>query len=167
MTRSVVLKWLHFRAVTHTTWVIEMCDFSNTSVTILLSQLWECFTLYQFSTLMVWSTHWSVLKDLIKPVHPKGSQPWIFIGRTDTEAEATILWAPEAKSQLIGKDPDAGKDWRQKEKGDAKERDDWMTSLTKWTWVWGSSWRWWRTGKPGALQSMGSKRVRHNWAIKQ
>ena len=46
----------------------------------------------------------------IQPVNPKGNQPWIFIGRTDAEAEAPILWPPDAKSQLIGKDPDAGKD---------------------------------------------------------
>ena len=52
----------------------------------------------------------------IKPVHPKGNQSWIFIGRTDTKAEAPILWPPDAKSWLIGKDPDAGKDWRQEEK---------------------------------------------------
>ena len=51
----------------------------------------------------------------IKPVNPKGNQPWIFIGRTDAEAEAPILWPPDAKSQLIGKDPDAGKDWGQEE----------------------------------------------------
>ena len=50
----------------------------------------------------------------IKPVNPKGNQPWIFIGRTDPEAEAPILWPADAKSRLIGKDPDAGKDWRQK-----------------------------------------------------
>ena len=93
---------------------------------------------YPFSTLMVWSKHWSVLKDLIKPVHPKGSQPWIFIGRTDAEAEAPILWPPDAKSRLIGKNRDTGKDWRQK-KGDARDRDGWMASLTKWTWVWGSN----------------------------
>ena len=51
----------------------------------------------------------------IQPVHPKGNQSWIFIGRTD--AEASILWPPDTKSQLIGKDSDAGKDWRQEEKG--------------------------------------------------
>ena len=51
----------------------------------------------------------------IKPVNLKGNQPWIFIGRIDTEAEAPILWPPDAKNQLIEKDPDAGKDWRQKE----------------------------------------------------
>ena len=55
----------------------------------------------------------------IKPVNPKGNQPWILIGRTnaEAEAEALILWPPDAKSWLIGKDPDAGKDWKQKEKG--------------------------------------------------
>ena len=53
----------------------------------------------------------------IKPVSPKGNQPWIFIGRTDAEAEAPITRPPHAKSQLIGKDPEAGKDWRREEKG--------------------------------------------------
>ena len=53
----------------------------------------------------------------IKPVNPKGNQPWIVIGRTDAEAEAPILWPRDEKSWLIGKDPDAGKDWRQKKKG--------------------------------------------------
>ena len=53
----------------------------------------------------------------IKPVHPKGNQSWIFIGRTAAEAETPILWPPDAKNWLIGKDPDAGKDWRQEEKG--------------------------------------------------
>ena len=53
----------------------------------------------------------------IKPVNPKGSQSWIFLGRTDAEAEAPILGSLYVKSWLIGKDPDAGKDWRQKEKG--------------------------------------------------
>ena len=53
----------------------------------------------------------------IKPVNPKGNQPWIFTGRTDIEAKAPILWPPDAKSQFTGKDPDARKDWRQKDKG--------------------------------------------------
>ena len=53
----------------------------------------------------------------IKPVNPKGNQSWIFIGRTDAEAETLILWPHFVKNWLIGKDPDAGKDWRQKEKG--------------------------------------------------
>ena len=53
----------------------------------------------------------------IKPINLKGDQSWIFIGRTDTKAETTILWLPDVMSQLIGEDPDAGKNWRQKEKG--------------------------------------------------
>ena len=53
----------------------------------------------------------------IQPVHPKGNQSWIFTGRTDAEAETPILWSPDVKNWLIWKDPDAGKDWRQEEKG--------------------------------------------------
>ena len=53
----------------------------------------------------------------IEPVNPKGNKPWIFTGRTDAEAEAPKRWPPDVKSQFTGKDPDAGKDWRQEEKG--------------------------------------------------
>ena len=53
----------------------------------------------------------------IQPVHPRGNQSWIFTGRPDAEAETPLLWPPDAKSWLIGKDPDAGKDWRKEEKG--------------------------------------------------
>ena len=67
------------------------------------------------------------LDNKTKSVNPKGNQPWIFIGRTD--AEAPILWPPDVKSQLIGKDPDARKDWKQKE--EAAEDDGWMASLTQ------------------------------------
>ena len=56
-----------------------------------------------------------------QPVHPKGNPPWIFTGRTDAEAETPILWPPDAKSWLTGKDPDAGKDWRQEEKGTTED----------------------------------------------
>ena len=58
----------------------------------------------------------------IQPVHPKGNQSWIFIGRTDAEAETPILWPPAAKNWLIGKDPDAGKYWRQEEKGTTEDK---------------------------------------------
>ena len=57
----------------------------------------------------------------IQPVHPKGDQSWVFIGRTDFEAETLVLWPPDAKSWLIWKDPDAGKDWRREEKGMTKD----------------------------------------------
>ena len=58
----------------------------------------------------------------IKPVHPKGNPSWIFIGRTDAEAETPILWPPDAKNWLLRKDPDAGKDWRQEGRGQQKMR---------------------------------------------
>ena len=64
----------------------------------------------------------------IQPVHPKGNQSWVFIGRTDAEAETPVLWPPDAKNWLIGKDPDAGKDWRQEEKGTQKMR--WLDGIT-------------------------------------
>ena len=98
----------------------------------------------------------------IKPINPKGNHSWIFIRKTDTEAEAPILWPPDAKSQFIRKDPDRLKDWRQEEKGTDRGWDGWMASLTRWTWVWASSRCWWRTGKLGMLQFMVSQRVRHN-----
>ena len=68
----------------------------------------------------------------IKPVNPKGNQPWLFIGRTDTEAETSILWPLGEKSQLNdSKDPDAGKDWRQKKKTAAEvEVDGWYHQLS-------------------------------------
>ena len=58
----------------------------------------------------------------IKPINPKGNQSWIFIGRTDAETEAPIIWPPDTNSQLIRKDSDAGKDWRQKEKGMTEDK---------------------------------------------
>ena len=97
----------------------------------------------------------------IKPVTPKGDQPRIVIGRTD--AEALILWPSDAKSQLIWKDPDAEKDWRQEKKG---TKEDEMVGWHHWFNgnVWENSRKWWRTGKPGVVQSKGSQRVRCDWA---
>ena len=91
-------------------------------------------------------------------LNPKTSQSWIFIGRTDAEAAAPILWPSDAKSWRIEKDPDAGKDWRREEKGTTENK------MVGWTWIWASSESWWWTGKPGMLQSMGLQRVGHNWA---
>ena len=76
----------------------------------------------------------------IKPVNRKGNQSWIFIGRTDAEAETPIPWPPDAKNWLIWKDTDAGKDWRQEEKGTPEDE------MVGWTWVWASSRSWWWTG---------------------
>ena len=117
----------------------------------------------------------------IQPVHTIGNQYWIFIGRTDAEAETPIPWPPDAKNWLIRKDPDAGKDWGQEEKG--RQRMRWLygtidsrtwvcvNSRTHvhrpWTWVWVNSRSWWWTGRPGVLQPRGSQRVGHDWATEQ
>ena len=158
----------------------------------------------------------------IKSVNPKGSQFWIFIGRTDAEGEIPILWPLDVKNWLICKDPILGKikigegdnrtkwlngilnsmdmslnrlwelvmeketwhsavhgfaesdrlrDWtdtemgpewlKAKGEGDNRGWDGWMASPTQWAWVWVNSRRWWKTGKPGVLQSTVSRRVRH------
>ena len=109
----------------------------------------------------------------IKPVHSKEDQSWVFIGRTDAEGEAPVLWPPDVKNWLIGKDPDGGKDWRQEEEkkkkaggeGDDREWDGWMASVTQWIRVWINygSWQW--AGMLGMLQSMGSQRVGQDWVI--
>ena len=97
----------------------------------------------------------------IQPVHPKGDQSWVFIGRTDTEAETPILWPPHTKSshwkrlwcwERLG----AG--------GEGDDRDGWMAPPTPWTWVWVNSGSWWWTGRPGVLGFVGSQRVGHAWA---
>ena len=64
----------------------------------------------------------------IQPVNPKGNQSWIFIGRTDAEAETPILWPSDAKNWLTGRDPDAGKDWREEEEGTTE--DEWLDDIT-------------------------------------
>ena len=111
-----------------------------------------------FSTVVLEKTLESPLDcKKIQLVHPKGDQSWIFIGRTD--AEAPILWPADAKSQLIRKDPDARPWLRARGEGDDRGWDGWMASPTQCTWVWASSGSWWWTGR-----SMGSQRVRHDWA---
>ena len=97
----------------------------------------------------------------IQPVHPKGDQSWVFIGRTDVEANTLATWCEELthlKRPWCWERLTAGGE------GDDKGWDGWMASLTQWTWVWVSSGSWWWTGKPGVLQSMGLQRVRQDWA---
>ena len=92
----------------------------------------------------------------IQPVHPKGDQSWVFISRTDVDAETSALWPPHLKRPWCWERLKAGGE------GDDREWDGWMASPTRWTWVWVSSRSWWWTGKPGVLHSMGSQRVRHD-----
>ena len=100
--------------------LIRAVIFSSTHVRMWELDYKESWALknWCFWTVMLAKTLQSPLDNKeIQPVHPKGDQSWMFIGRTDIEAVTPILWPPDAKSWLIWKDPDAGKDWRQEEKG--------------------------------------------------
>ena len=104
---------------------------SSQSYGVSSSHVWICELDYKESWAPTNWCFWTVVLEKtlesplicngIKPVNPKGDQSWVFIGRTDTEAETPILWPPDAKIWLIWKDPDAGKDWRQKEKGTTED----------------------------------------------
>ena len=81
----------------------------------------------------------------MQPVHSKGDQSWVFFGRNDAKAVTPILWPPHAKSWLIGKDSEAGRDWGAGGDGDHRGWDGWMASATQWTWVWVNSGScWWK-----------------------
>ena len=102
----------------------------------------------------------------IQPVNPKGNQSWNFIGRMDAEAEAPILWLPDANNWLIGENPDAGKDWKQEEKGTTEDE---MVGWHHWLdghWVWASFRSWWWTDRESwhAACSPWGHTVRHDWA---
>ena len=108
-------------------WSLGPLPFLKTSWTLTSSHTWIWELDYRESWALRNWYFWTVMLEKtldrpldwreIQPVHPKGNQFWIFIGRTDAEAETPILWLPDIKSWLIRKDPDAGKDWRQEEKG--------------------------------------------------
>ena len=99
----------------------------------------------------------------IQPVHSEGDQPWVFIGRTDFEAETPILWPPDAKSRLIWKDSDAGKDWGQEEKGTTEDE---MAGWHHWLNGHGFGWTPGVGNGQWGLACYGSwgRRVRHHWA---
>ena len=119
---------------------------------------------WRFWTVVLEKTLESLLDSKeIQPVNPKGNQSWILIGRTDAIAEIPVLWPPDAKNWLTGKDPDAGEDWRQEKKGTTEdEMVGWHHRHDGHEWV--NSGSWWWTGSHGVLQSMGSQRDGHNWA---
>ena len=93
----------------------------------------------------------------IKAVNPRGNQLWIFIGRTDVEAEAPILWPPDAKNWITGKDPNVGRLRAGGEGGD-RRWDGWVVSLTQWTWVWANN----KTGQ-GSLERTAVHGVTESW----
>ena len=101
----------------------------------------------------------------IQPVHSKGDQSWLFIGRTNAEAEAPILWPHDGKVSL--KRPWCWERLKAGGEGDNRGWDGWMASLTRWTWVWASSGSWWWTVRSGVLQSMGSQTAGHDLATEQ
>ena len=92
-----------------------------------------------------------------KPANPKGNQDWIFTERPDAETEAPRVWPPDGKEPTHWKRPWFWERSKARGEGDNREWDGWMASSTQWTWVWANSGRWWRTGKPGVLQSMRSQ----------
>ena len=94
----------------------------------------------------------------IQSVHPKGDQSWVLIGRTDVKAETPILWPPHAKSWLIGKDPDAGKDWRQEEKGTTEDK---MVGWHHWLSGHGFGWT------PGVGDGQGGLACCASWGCKE
>ena len=98
----------------------------------------------------------------IQPVHSKGNQSWVLIGRTDAKAETPILWLPHAKSWLIGKALMLGGIEGRRRRGWQRMR--WLDGITDvMDWVWVDSGSWWWTGRPGVLWFMGLQRVRHDW----
>ena len=98
----------------------------------------------------------------MKPVHPKGNQSWVFIGRTDAKAEICSTLATWGKELTHWERPWC---WERLKAGEGNNKswEGWMSSLSQWTWVWASSCSWWWTGKPGVLLSTGSQRVRQDW----
>ena len=111
---------------------------------------------WYFQTVMLEKTLESPMDSKeIKPVNPKGNQPWIFFVRAGAEAETPIIWPPDAKSWLTGRDSDLGKDRRQERGATEDEMVGWHHRLNGHDWA--ISERWWWTGKPGGLQSMGSQ----------
>ena len=155
-TLDSVLKSKHITLLTKV-WLVKNYDFSSSLV-----RMWQLYHKEGW-VLKNWCFQIVVLEKTlespldckeIKPVNRKGNQPQIFIRRTN--AKAPILWLPEVQSWRNGKDPDAGKEWGEEEKGVTEDKIGWIISLTQWTL---SSGRQWWTGKPGMLQSMGSQRA--------
>ena len=122
-------------SICYSTTRLSICTFF---ITLMVSHVWMWQLDYKESWAPKNWCFWTVVLEKtlespldckeIQPVHPKGDQSWIFIGRTDAQAETPIPWPPDAKSWLIWKDPDAGKDWRREERGGQRMR--WLDGIT-------------------------------------
>ena len=121
-------------------WTIKKCECQRIDA----SELW-CWRRLNNSSPTIESKTLESPSDCkeIQPVHPKGNQSWIFIGRTDVEAEAPILWPPDGKELTHWKRPWCWERLKAGEEGADRGWDGWMASLTQWTWVWASSGSWW------------------------
>ena len=133
---------------------MRTCDILKLVIIWYQNDIYIFFTPWAFKYLYIVKLDWIIIANYIY---------WIFIRRPVAEAEAPILWPPDAKSRLIGKDLTHWKRpccWERLNTGgerDGRGWDGWMASLTQRTWVWANSGRWWKTRKPGMLQSMGSQ----------
>ena len=117
-------------------------------------------------TVVLEKTPESPLDCKIKPVNLKGDEPWIFTGKTDTEAEVSVFWSSDVSRQLIGKVCC----WeRLRAEGEVGVRgwDGWTASPMQWAWTWVNSRRWWGTGRSCVLQFVGLQRVGHDWVTEQ
>ena len=132
------------------------------------SRVWMCELDYKESWVLKNWRFWTMVLEKtpespldckeIQPVHSKGDQPWVVFGRTDAKAEAPILWPPDAKNSFIGKDPDAEKDWRQKEKGTTEDE------MPGWHhWLDGHEFEW----TPGVGDGQGSLACCTSWGCKE
>ena len=102
----------------------------------------------------------------LKPVNLKGNQPWILIGRTEAEAETPVFWSLMWTADSL-KSPWCWERLRAEGEEGVRGWGGWMASPIQWTWTWANFRRWWGTGRSGVLQSMGSQRVRRDWATEQ
>ena len=149
---------------------------------LFVTNLWEFFEYSKYKSFMacmwrklstevlvllncgVGEDSWQSLGVQGDPTSPFWRSALDFFGRNDAKAETPVLWPPHAKSWLIGKDSDAGRDWGQEEEGMTEDEMAGWHHWLRWTWVWVNSGSWWWTGRPGVLRFMESQRVGHDWA---
>ena len=139
---KIIYVYLYYWITLMCTWNIVSQLYFNKIYLLKKKKGWALKNWYFWTVVLEKTLESSLDCKEMKLVNHKGSQTWILIGRTDASAEAEdpVLWIPDVKIQLTGKGPDAGKHWRQEEKG-VTGWDGWMASSTQWIWVWANSGR--------------------------